>query len=153
MDDQTSTAEELFRKTWLRMPFNIFLGLEFVSLKEDGILLRFKMREDFVGNYIRGPSLHGGVIASIMDIAGGVAASFKVLNTKADTTMEKLEDLFSRSGTIDLRVDYLRPGKGEEFLASAAIMRLGRRVAVTRMELRNDQDTLVAVGTGTYIMG
>jgi len=32
-------------------------------------------------------------------------------------------------------------------------MRAGRRVSVTRMELHNDQDVLIAVGTGTYIVG
>jgi acyl-coenzyme A thioesterase PaaI-like protein len=32
-------------------------------------------------------------------------------------------------------------------------MRTGRKVAVTRMELHNDEGVLVAVGTGTYIVG
>jgi acyl-coenzyme A thioesterase PaaI-like protein len=32
-------------------------------------------------------------------------------------------------------------------------MRTGRKVAVTRMELHNDERVLVAVGTGTYIVG
>ena len=35
----------------------------------------------------------------------------------------------------------------------AAIMRTGKKVAVTRMELHNDEDLLIAVGTGTYIVG
>jgi acyl-coenzyme A thioesterase PaaI-like protein len=32
-------------------------------------------------------------------------------------------------------------------------MRTGRKVAVTRMELKNQEDLLIAVGTGTYIVG
>jgi acyl-coenzyme A thioesterase PaaI-like protein len=32
-------------------------------------------------------------------------------------------------------------------------MRTGKKVAVTRMELHNDEDLLIAVGTGTYIVG
>jgi len=32
-------------------------------------------------------------------------------------------------------------------------MRSGRKVAVTRMALHNEEDTLIAVGTGTYIVG
>jgi uncharacterized protein (TIGR00369 family) len=59
----------------------------------------------------------------------------------------------TKIGTIDLRIDYLRPGKGNYFVATGAIMRAGRRVSVTRMELYNDQNVLIAVGTGTYIVG
>jgi acyl-coenzyme A thioesterase PaaI-like protein len=32
-------------------------------------------------------------------------------------------------------------------------LRTGARVAVTRMEMRNDADKLIAVGTGTYTVG
>jgi acyl-coenzyme A thioesterase PaaI-like protein len=56
-----------------------------------------------------------------------------------------------KAGTIDLRVDYLRPGRGAYFRATSSLMRAGTRVAVTRMELRNDKDLLITVGTGTYI--
>jgi acyl-coenzyme A thioesterase PaaI-like protein len=32
-------------------------------------------------------------------------------------------------------------------------MRSGRKVAVVRMEMHNQDDLLVAVGTGTYLVG
>jgi acyl-coenzyme A thioesterase PaaI-like protein len=32
-------------------------------------------------------------------------------------------------------------------------MRTGRKVAVTRMELKNSEDIMIAVGTGAYIIG
>lgn len=32
-------------------------------------------------------------------------------------------------------------------------MRTGNKVAVTRMELNNDSGVLIAVGTGTYLVG
>jgi len=60
---------------------------------------------------------------------------------------------FSCLGTIDLRVDCLRPGIGEAFRAPGFALWTGSRVAVSRMELRNDTGTLIAVGTGTYIVG
>ncbi|MCP4614563.1 MAG: thioesterase family protein, partial [Planctomycetes bacterium] len=53
----------------------------------------------------------------------------------------------------DMRVDYLRPPKGNEFIGTASILRRGNKVAVTRMELHNDEDKLIAVGTGTYTVG
>ena len=56
-------------------------------------------------------------------------------------------------GTIDLRVDYLRPGIGKHFIASSFILRAGNKVAVTRMELHNDNGEHIAVGTGAYLVG
>ena len=58
-----------------------------------------------------------------------------------------------RISTIDMRVDYMRPGKGDHFFSTGTVMRTGRKVAVTRMELRNQDDLLIAVGTGAYIVG
>jgi transcription-repair coupling factor (superfamily II helicase) len=54
---------------------------------------------------------------------------------------------------IDLRVDYLIPGKGNYFIAKGKILRLGNKVAVSRMELVNDKNDLIALGTGTYNVG
>ena len=50
-----------------------------------------------------------------------------------DAPLQRLHR-FSRLGTIDLRVDYLRPGIGSEFILRAEVLRLGSRVANTRME-------------------
>jgi len=52
-----------------------------------------------------------------------------------------------------MRVDYLRPGKGNRFKSTGTVMRTGNRVAVTRMELSNEKNVLIAVGTGAYIVG
>ena len=52
-----------------------------------------------------------------------------------------------------MRVDYLRPARGNHFKASAIIMRAGRKVAVTRMELHDDHQRLLAIGTGTFLAG
>ena len=57
-----------------------------------------------------------------------------------------------KMSTIDLRIDYLRPGRGKAFIADGKILRIGNKVAVTRMELHNDEGKLIAVGTGTYIL-
>ena len=70
-----------------------------------------------------------------------------------DKPTEEIAKRIMKTGTIDLRVDYLRPGRGKFFRATSSIMRAGNRVAVTRMELHNDKDLLIAVGTGTYIVG
>jgi len=67
-------------------------------------------------------------------------------------TMEAKLARFERFGTIDLRVDYLRPGVGKFFVATAYPLRTGNKVAVTRIELNNDENDLIAVGTGSYVV-
>jgi uncharacterized protein (TIGR00369 family) len=113
--------------------------------------VKFQMRDELVGNFIRG-TLHGGVISSALDVTGGIVAFSRLAERlEGQSTDEKIERL-SRMGTIDLRVDYLRPGAGRHFVASGYVLRAGNRVAVTRMELHNDEGLLIAVGTGAYVI-
>lgn len=132
-----------------RMPFNRILGIEVLSLHHDRPELRFDMRPDLVGNYVRN-MLHGGVISSVLDVTGGLVAFLGVQQKLKGKPVEEVLERFARIGTIDLRIDYLRPGLGEWFLARGFPLRTGNRVAVTRMELFNDKDDLIAVGTAAY---
>lgn len=134
-----------------RIPFNRLLGLRLERLEPERVALRFAMRPQFVGNYALG-SLHGGVISAVLDTTGGLAALVGILKGLRGGAGELEDARFAKLGTIDLRVDYLRPGIGRRFVSSAVILRAGRRVSVTRMELHNETGTLIAVGTGTYIV-
>lgn len=133
------------------IPFNRVLGLEVREISAATSRIGFAMRPDLVGNAAKG-ILHGGVISAVLDAAGGMAAVTGVLsNPELDETGRIAA--VARLGTIDLRVDYLRPALGEHFEAVARTMRVGKTVAVTRMELHDQDDKLLAVGTGTYIVG
>lgn len=134
------------------IPFNEQLGLEVDSLGIDRAALRFRFREELVGNPVR-RSLHGGVISATLDTVGGLVAFLQVLERHSEKPREEKIAFLGKIGTIDLRVDYLRSGIGNEFRATGFILRTGSRVAVTRMELHNEEQTLIAVGTGTYIVG
>ena len=134
-----------------RLPFNQLLGLRIVQLVPDQVRLGFDMTESLVGNYVQG-SLHGGVISSVLDAVGGLTATTGMIQKKIDRPSAEIRENISRVGTVDLRIDYLRPGRGQSFQASASIMRIGNKVAVTRMELHNNQQRLIAVGTGTYLI-
>lgn len=135
-----------------RVPFNRMLGMMVTSVDSDGATMAFGMHEALIGNVFH-RTLHGGVISAVLDTVGGLTASASLVNRAAGLPEEKVKAMFARVGTIDLRVDYLRPGRGERFSASGRIMRSGRKVAVVRMEMHADEDLLVAVGTGTYMVG
>lgn len=132
-----------------KIPFNKVLGLDVVSLANESPVLRFAMRPELVGNYMRG-NLHGGVISSVIDVCGGLTAFLGLQKKLRDEPVEERLQRFGRIGTIDMRVDYLRPGLGQWFESKGYLLRTGNKVAVTRMELHNDTGELIAIGTGAY---
>jgi len=134
-----------------RVPFNKTLGMKVISLDPAAPVIRFDMRPDLVGNFMR-KILHGGVISAVLDVSCGIGALLSLIekHIAQGEALEAQVARFSRLGTIDLRVDYLRPGIGEWFLATAEIMRSGNRVAVVRSELRNDSNELIAAAVGAY---
>lgn len=136
----------------LKMPFHRLLGIRIASLTPTDIVVRIEMRTELVGNFVR-EMLHGGVISSVLDLTGGLIASVELLKHLEGLATEELTRRMTKIGTIDLRVDYLRPGKGQYFTATGSVLRKGSKVAVVRTELCNDQGVLVAAGTGTYLVG
>jgi len=132
-----------------KIPFNKVLGFTVESLNLDQVSVRLPMRPELVGNFIRG-SLHGGVISSTLDFMGGLVAFLSVLKTMQGQSVQVMAERFAKIGTIDMRIDYLRPGLGDYFIATGYVLRTGNKVAVTRMELHNNERQLIAVGTGAY---
>jgi uncharacterized protein (TIGR00369 family) len=59
---------------------------------------------------------------------------------------------FGRLGTIDLRIDYLRPAIAPRFELQAQVLRLGSRVATARMEFHAAGGELLATGSAAYIV-
>ena len=134
------------------LPFNRLIGLKIKSISLEKVKTEFTMHMDLIGNPVQ-KTLHGGVTSTVLDATGGLVASAGIIQRMNAEPTETVLEQFSRVGTIDLRVDYLRPGRGEAFTAEANIMRSGRKVAVTRMALNNEEGLLIAVGTGTYLVG
>lgn len=135
-----------------KMPFNRLLGMEVIHYDFERVELRIRMDDKLVGNPFHN-ILHGGVTASLLDVAGGMIVAASCIDELEEFSPSYLKERFSRLGTIDLRVDYLRPGRGQEFIATAHIIRAGSKVAVARMELHNEEGIHIAFGTGTYLVG
>lgn len=135
-----------------RIPFNQVLGIEIVELSGEQVVMSLPMKPELIGNFVQG-ILHGGVISSLLDVTGGAMALIGAFDKHQHLSSQERMQRLSKLGTIDLRVDYLRPGRGQRFTATAVPLRAGNKVAVIRSELHSDDGTLVAVGTGTYFCG
>jgi len=134
------------------MPFNQLLGLKITRFNSNESEIRFAWQDKLIGNPLQ-KILHGGVTASALDLAGGVVAAACIIEQLDEISPDKIQQSLSKLGTIDLRTDFLRPGRGEEFIATARIIRSGSKVAVARMELHNELGDHIAFGTGTYMVG
>jgi uncharacterized protein (TIGR00369 family) len=134
-----------------QIQFNRVLGLKLAAVGANGPTLRFDMRPELVGHYLYG-RLHGGVISATLDATGGFALMWAIAEKHANESSAQVMQRFAKLGTIDLRVDYLRPGLGKHFIATAEVMRLGGRVGTTQMKLVNDDGTLIATAAAAYVV-
>ena len=55
------------------IPFNVYLGLKVARIDKGFARLVMPYREEFLGD-VRRPALHGGIVSTLIDTCGGVAA-------------------------------------------------------------------------------
>lgn len=151
-EEKASLLLERMKSGFDSTPFVKLIGLELSEITPESVRAYFDMKPELVGNTFQ-QILHGGVIATALDTVGGAmgfVAIYQFMKQQGLTREERYARM-ARFGTIDMRVDYLQPGRGQRFEVTAAPLRVGKKVFVTRMELRNDSQDLIAVGTGTYM--
>ena len=143
-----SELKNLFEE---QIVFNKLMGLKLQSLSAAEAHVSLAMRPELVGNFSKG-RLHGGVISAALDTTGGIAVTAALCARYPYESFEQHAVRFARLGTIDLRIDYLRPGVSQHFEMRAEVIRLGSRIANTRMEFFDHGGKLLATGNGVYIV-
>jgi uncharacterized protein (TIGR00369 family) len=133
-----------------QITFNQTLGFKVLAFGSSP-QVRFDMRPELVGHFAYG-RLHGGVISSVLDATGGYALMCNFAHLHPHENCELIIQRFLKLGTIDMRVDYLRPGLGDFFIATANVTRHGGRIGSTQMALHNNQNELIATGAATYVV-
>ncbi|MSU90923.1 hotdog fold thioesterase [Rhodobacteraceae bacterium 2CG4] len=120
-----------------RAPYHRLLGLDFVSQDADAGEVRLGL--DLCPELMRtndGDGMHGGAIASLIDVAAYYAVRLAA----------------GRGGaTVALSVDYLRPLTGKRAEAAARAVRVGRTQALADIEVFGD-GRLVAVGRARFAL-
>ena len=134
-----------------RVVFNQLLGLKIASVRPDAVTGRIAMKPDLVGHFAFN-RLHGGVISACLDSMGGLACMAAIGARHMDEPPLARLHRFAKLGTIDLRIDYLRPAIGDHFDLRAEVLRLGSRVASTRMDFLGADGKLLCTGSAAYIV-
>ena len=117
-------------------PFLGFLQLRAVALDHAAgtLTVTMPMRPE-LERRLGTAQFHGGPIAAFIDIVGDFAVGMTVGGGVP---------------TINLRIDYLKPAVGTLLTGTARVRRTGRTVALVDVDVHDEQQSLVAVGRGTY---
>ena len=121
------------------IPFNRALGIKIDAIEDTYCVTRVPFKPELIGNPTI-PAIHGGVLSTLADTAGGLAVL---------TSLKLLAGV----STIDLRIDYLRPAGPADLFCRAESIRVGNRVGVTKMRIYlgdGDGDVTIAECRGVY---
>ena len=121
---------ELLRKS----RYHQFLNIELTDVSDKELTFRLPFNEQFLADEAE-TYIHGGIIASLIDIAGDFAL--------AAVTGRPLP-------TIDMRIDYLRPAGKEDLYAKATVVKAGRTLGVSDVVVTNPEGKQIAVGRALY---
>jgi uncharacterized protein (TIGR00369 family) len=122
---------------WLEnSPFAQKTGLELVEMEPDRAVVRMPYEE---GLTTFGDVLHGGAIATLLDVAAVAAAWSGVTEEGAAT-----------GATVSSSVNYLRAARGSDLAASARVARRAKSFCFCEVSIHDDEERLVAQGLVTY---
>jgi uncharacterized protein (TIGR00369 family) len=114
------------------------LGVEMIEVEPGHCQLELPSRPEWMQQH---GFFHGGVIATIADVAGGYAA-FSLLQPEATNV------------TVEFKVNLVAPARGERLVARAEVLKHGRTVTVCRCDVFSVSDgaeKLCATALGTYM--
>lgn len=149
-EEKAKILKERLQMGFNMIPFNQVIGLKVTEVSLSAIAAEFAMQPQLVGNMFK-QILHGGVIATALDAVGGAMAMSAAYAALKGIAKEERLARINKLATLDMRIDYLQPGRGQLFAVSASLLRVGKKVCVTRMELHNESGNLLAAGTATYM--
>jgi acyl-CoA thioesterase len=118
------------------IPFNSLLGLRLIRFHADGVTVGCSLRPE-LRNALG--VLHGGVSATLADVAVGVAVTRHLGRPRAATTVE-------------LKINYLRPVKDGKVTARAYLVRVGKNLCTARVDIHNGSKEPAAVALVTYMI-
>lgn len=132
--DKPATLEAFLE----RSPYIRFLGMT-AALDGDLVTAKLPFRKRLIGNPLI-PALHGGVLGAFMEMT----ALAQLAVAEPSRRMPK---------TIDVTIEYLRPGRAQDLFARADLRKVGRRIANVHVEAWQDSpEQPVAALRGHFLL-
>ncbi len=118
------------------MPFNSLLGIKVARMHADGVTVEIPFREEMRNS---AGVLHGGVSATLVDAAVGIAITRHFGGRRLATTVE-------------MKINYFRPIDSGKVAARSRLLRVGSTLIVGSVELRNGKGELAGAALVTYML-
>jgi acyl-CoA thioesterase len=132
----TALNREELNRLMTTTSFNATLGFKVVRVWKDGITMEVQVRPELTNIF---GSLHGGVTATLVDAAAGVALFGQLGGLRQITTVE-------------LKLNYLNPAGHGKVRARSRIIKLGKTLAVITVDVHDAHNRAVATALVTYML-
>jgi uncharacterized protein (TIGR00369 family) len=116
--------------------FRKLIGLVTRELKDDHAVLELTLAPEHLNSH---GSVHGGIIATMIDHAGGVAGCYCEKSGKK-----------KKAVTLSLTTSFLAPVSSGPITATGRKRSGGRRIFASTIEITDETGRLIAIGEGTY---
>jgi len=127
---------EAFKKIVESASFHRLIGLKLESADaEAGVVVLRQPYDPKLSIFPEAGVYHGGVIASLIDVAGAVACGLP---------------LGRPTPTANFRVDFLKSPAKIDLIAIGRLVRSGKTVSVADVEITDDNGEVYAIGRGTF---
>lgn len=138
MDPANPEFRDRTRRVFEAQPALRALGMELSSIEPGSLDCSLRPAERHMQQH---GHLHAGVVATLADTAGGLAA-FTLMPAGVEVN------------TSGFSIHFLRPARGDRITARGRVLKPGRRLVVADVEVvarRGGEETLVAKATVTAI--
>ena len=139
MSDQSEVAPQIAQllKMWPDIGFQKLLGIEVLEASPQRAVVRLPHRMDLCGG---GNALHGGVISSMLDLTGALAAW-----SGHDVARGM------KASTVTLTVNFVGAAMGTAIVATGEVRRRGKELIFCDVQIVEDNAARRLVATGSMI--
>ena len=135
-DEEQRRHRDAVPKMFVSTPFIKGLGMVIERYEADDVSIRLPFRADLTND---GVYYHGGVVASVIDTAGALAAWS---NHDFDKGM--------RASTVSLSIQYVGACKKSDLLCHGTTVRRGKELTFTEITAADAGGSVVAHAVQTY---
>lgn len=134
MKSRKLTAVQI-REALRKIHFARLLGVRLARIHRNGITVECRIRKCLLNS---AGNLHGGIGATLADVAVGAGLHWYLGNYRPITTVE-------------LKINYFRPVSGGRILARSRLLRVGSTLCVGRVDLMDGQFRMLGAALVTYM--
>lgn len=116
--------------------FGRLLGMDFEIVEHGEVVYSMNVTKNHLATPL---AAHGGSVSALMDAAMGVCALSEVIIENKVVS------------TIEMKLSFVAPALlGDVLTARANVIKKGRRILFVEGEIRNQENKLISIATGTF---